>query len=291
MHFFNYQFELYDANISLINDIRERFEQKLFHEQEQLEIKNFLDHLDNDSILQLSGLLEYILTYLRTVNNKNIIKMNTIQTFLKENIPSKTCIDNKIRENKSFSSIYLEYIIDLYELIEEYIFDKILCDNIRNDLCERSFSIDQQISIVDQFIEMILHNNNIADCFKNLTCWISMFKRLLVRLLSPNMNINFDSSLDDYVKRTDIWKGNVTKNDIQTIEINKSICLKHAYIILNGLKKKQNELIINENQRSQNNIEQQEQNQSITATSSDTVRSTNSSQRSSGFRRNAFRKY
>ncbi|CAF4169460.1 unnamed protein product, partial [Rotaria sp. Silwood2] len=147
--------------------------------------------------------------------------MKTIQIFLKEIIPSKTLIDNKIFESKPFSSIYLEYIIDFNKLIEECIFDKILCDNIRNDLCEKSFSIDQQISIVDQFIDMILHNNNnIADCFKNLISWINMFKRLLVRLLSLNMNINFDSSLNDYVKRTDIWKGNVTKNDIQTIEIN-----------------------------------------------------------------------
>ncbi|CAF3346168.1 unnamed protein product [Rotaria sp. Silwood2] len=293
MRFFNYQFEFYDENVSLINDIRERFEQKLFHEQEQSEIKKFLDYLDSDSILQLSGSLEYILTYLRTVNNTNIVTMKTIQTFLKEIIPSKTLIDNKIFESKPFSSIYLEYIIDFYELIEECIFDKILFDNIRNDLCEKSFSIDQQISIVDQFIDMILHNNNnIADCFKNLISWINMFKRLLVRLLSLNMNINFDSSLDDYVKRTDIWKGNVTKNDIQTIEINKSICLKHAYIIMNGLKKKQNELMIDENQRSRiNNIEQQEQNQNIMQKSSVILSSTNSSQRHSECkRRNAFRK-
>ncbi|CAF4469311.1 unnamed protein product, partial [Rotaria sp. Silwood2] len=216
-----------------------------------------------------------------------------IQIFLKEIIPSKTLIDNKIFESKPFSSIYLEYIIDFNKLIEECIFDKILCDNIRNDLCEKSFSIDQQISIVDQFIDMILHNNNnIADCFKNLISWINMFKRLLVRLLSLNMNINFDSSLDDYVKRTDIWKGNVTKNDIQTIEINKSICLKHAYIIMNGLKKKQNELMIDENQRSRiNNIEQQEQNQNIMQKSSVILSSTNSSQRHSECkRRNAFRK-
>ena len=69
---------------------------------------------------------------------------------------------------------------------------------------------------------MILHDNNIADCFKNLIWWISMLKRLLVRLLSPNVNINFDSSLHDYVKRIDMWKGNITKDDIKTIEINKN---------------------------------------------------------------------
>jgi hypothetical protein len=60
MRYFNYQFELYDENSSLINDIRVCFEQKLFDDHKRTQIERFVDCLDNDSLLQLSGSLEYI---------------------------------------------------------------------------------------------------------------------------------------------------------------------------------------------------------------------------------------
>jgi hypothetical protein len=230
MRYFNYQFELYDENVSLINDIRVRFEQRLFDEHERTEINQFIDSLDNDAILQLSGSLEYILTYLRTVNNQNIVENSTIETFIKETMHSKISKDNQI-----FSTIHLKYIIDFYELIEESIFDKILRDNIRNEFREQSFPIDQRTSIINQFIHMILHDQTLADCLKDLNCWISMFKRLLMRLLSSRMNINFESPLHDYVRRSDMWKGNITEENVRSIEIKSNIRLKHAFIILKGL--------------------------------------------------------
>jgi hypothetical protein len=64
---------------------------------------------------------------------------------------------------------------------------------IRNELCEESFSIQEQTKISQQFIETILHNEALAESLKDLTIWISMFKRLLVRLLLLKMNINFES--------------------------------------------------------------------------------------------------
>ena len=178
-------------------------------------------------------------------------------------------------KKKPFSSIHLEHIIDLYELIEECIFDKILCHNMKRDLCEESFSIDQRVSAVKEFIDMILHNNTIAACFRNLIYWIDMLKRLLVRSLSPDINIDFDLSLHDCVARSDMWKGNVTKEDIKTIDINKSMRLKHGYVILKGLKARQSELIIEENRR---NIQQQQEDQLRVITLS---QSANISQKSS----------
>jgi hypothetical protein len=169
-----------------------------------------------------------------------MIKTTTIQIFIKEYIHSKACINNNLRQ-EPLSSINMEYLIDLYELIEEYVFDKILRDNIRDELCEKSFPIAQRTSIINQFIDMIIHNGNIAHYFKDLICWISMFKRLLVRLLSPKVHINFESSLHNYVKRTDMWKGNITEDNIRTLEIKNDVRLKHAFIILKGLEAKQEE--------------------------------------------------
>jgi len=44
--------------------------------------------------------------------------------------------------------------------------------------------------------------------------------------------------LYDYIKRTDMWKGNITTNDIKTIEIKDDLRLKHTFIILKGLENK-----------------------------------------------------
>ncbi len=242
MRYFNYQFELYDENVSLINDIRQRFEQKLFNDRKRLEMKRFINDLDNDTILQLSGSLEYILAYLRTITNQNIFKNNntnvpemlTIQAFIKEYIHSRICISNEFRQ-EPLTSINLEYIIDLHEIIEESVFDKILRKNIRGEFLDKASNNNEIQSIINEFIKMIMENNKIADCLKDLNVWISMFKRLLARIRPLKINLDFNLPLNDYVKRTDMWKGNMTKENIQTIGIKNHIRLKHAFSILEGL--------------------------------------------------------
>jgi hypothetical protein len=237
MRYFNYQFELYDENVSLINDIRKRFEQKLFDDNERAEIKRVLCSFDNHSILQLSGLLECALAYLRTAISTTM----TIEKFIREYIHSKGSTDNQIFRKKPFSSIQLQFIVDLNELIEECVFDQILRNNIRNEFREQSFPIGQQTEITNRLIDIILHDQTLADCLKDLNCWISMFKRLLMRLLSSRMNINFESPLHDYVRRSDMWKGNITEENIRTVEIRRDIRLKHAFIILKRLEAELNE--------------------------------------------------
>jgi hypothetical protein len=123
---------------------------------------------------------------------------------------------------------------------------------------------------------MISHNNNLANCFKDLNCWINMFKRLLVRLLSPKVNINFELPLHDYVKRTDMWKGNITVDNIRTIEINDNIHLKHAFIILKGLEAKQVEKTSTEiHQSVMGNDNKQQNNRNTIQKNSSTLRPTN----------------
>jgi hypothetical protein len=43
-----------------------------------------------------------------------------------------------------------------------------------------------------------------------------------------------------------MWKGNVTEEDIKTIEIDNNVCLKHAFVILKGLEEKQNRNSMND---------------------------------------------
>jgi hypothetical protein len=159
IRYFNYQYELCGENVSLINEIRERFEQKLFDDSKRGEIEQHIKTLTEDSITTIYESLECVLSYLRTVNMKNIIKVNnkyitdalTIQTFINDYIQSSTCIHAKLNE-EPFSSIELQYIIDLYELLEEYVFDKIFRKDIKRELRADSFSNDEKTNITNQFM-------------------------------------------------------------------------------------------------------------------------------------------
>lgn len=265
IRYFNYQYELYDENVSLIKEIRDRIEQELFENSKRKDIKEHIKILTEDTIINISKSLEYILSYLRTTNIKNAIKLNnkyitetlTIQGFIGNYIQSTIGLDTEL-DREPFSSIELKYIIDLYELFEEYIFHKILRNYMKSDLRVVPFSNSENVTIINEFMEIIFKNDNIAVCFKDLNCWIGMFKRLLVRSLSPKININFESPLYIYVKRTDMWKSDIPENSIQTIEIGDNIRLKHAFIILTKLEEEQKERMLIEERKSlrYNDVEQ-----------------------------------
>ena len=238
LRFMNYQGELDDDTNSMICQIREKCQEKFFPQRKRNELRDWLHSSDNKmSLIDIHNSLEYILISLRTITNKTIVQTSTIQLFIDEYIQPKTNL------NETLSSIALEYIIDLFELIEEEIFDKILRDNIRNELNENSI-----YPIQKQFLDMIINDNNLANSLRNLSIWIDMFKRLLVRILLPKISINYNISLQNYVKRHDMWKGNVSFDDIQTININRDILLRHSFLILKGL---ENELSTNDNTESQ----------------------------------------
>ena len=239
MSYFNYQFELYDENVSVINYIRERFEQKLLNDAERSKVKKFVEDLDEASILQLSDSLKYIFAYLRTVTKESIRKDDDANASKILTI-SAFCDHYRLRistkfQDKPLASIQLNYIVDLYEIIEEKVFDKILYRSVKDEFHQKISNNDEMRSFIGQFINMITDNNQIADCLKDLTCWISMFKCLLTRLQPLKAQIDFDLPLADYVKRLDMWKGNIKKEDLQTIQIKGDVRLKHAFGILERL--------------------------------------------------------
>jgi len=242
IRYFNYQGELNNENMRSINDIRTRFQEKLklLENKKRIEIKRLISLMDNTSVREMLNSLEYILTYLCTINNRNVVETSTMKTFIDIYIKSKSYLTAELSQ-QSFASLPLGYIIDLYELVEEHVFDSILRMDIKSELRDKSFSNEQNESINTQFIEMIFNDDRLADCFKNLNIWIDMLKRLLVRLTLTKVSISFDSPLQQYVRRSDTWKIDMKKDDIQTIEINNNILLKHAFIIMKGLEDRLNE--------------------------------------------------
>ncbi|CAF4379575.1 unnamed protein product, partial [Rotaria magnacalcarata] len=65
----------------------------------------------------------------------------------------------------------------------------------------------------------------------------------MVRVLS-NVNVSLDVPIQIYLERTDLWTGNITEGDIQTIDVNDEILLQHTYIILKGLENERDKLLL-----------------------------------------------
>ncbi|CAF4223201.1 unnamed protein product, partial [Rotaria sordida] len=98
LHFLNYQFELYAENTSMITDIRRRIEQKQLINKERIELENLIKKNSNDDILHYLGSLDYIFTYLRHFEYKNV-SILTIKNFVEQYIDSKICLnDNLLRD-------------------------------------------------------------------------------------------------------------------------------------------------------------------------------------------------
>ena len=248
LHFLNYQFELYAENSSLINDVRARIKQQQLSKDEQTKLKNLLRGMSNDEILNYLGSLDYVFTYLRNSISENATKTTTIQTFVESHIHSNACLNDNILRRPPFSTIQLQFIIHLYEMIEENAFDQVLRAYVKRELVEETFTDEERERVLRVFSRTTFEKENIAETLKSIDSWISMLKRLMIRVL--NANIDLQVPLQLYLERTDLWSDRVTVNDLDTLQVDDDILLQHTYVILRGL----------ENQSQNNNKASQEQN-------------------------------
>ncbi|CAF4785454.1 unnamed protein product, partial [Rotaria magnacalcarata] len=54
----------------------------------------------------------------------------TIKTFIEQHIRSKMGLGDKLLQDANLSSIELTYVVDIYQLLEEIAFEKILRNHI-----------------------------------------------------------------------------------------------------------------------------------------------------------------
>ncbi|CAF4176985.1 unnamed protein product, partial [Rotaria sp. Silwood2] len=241
LRFLNYQFELYSENTSLINDVRTRIKQESLKQNEKAKLKNLVNGMQNDDILHYLGSLDYVFTYLRNIDSETTNDSLTIQSFVENYIRSSVCLNDNVLQRPPFATVNLKYIIDLYELIEETAFDKVLRHYIKQNLTEELFAIEQRQSLIRKFSDMTFKKETIAPSLKNINSWIGILKRLMVRVLS-NVNVSLDAPIQIYLERTDLWTGNIIESDIQTFEVKDEILLQHTYILLKGLEYERDKL-------------------------------------------------
>jgi hypothetical protein len=84
---------------------------------------------------------------------------------------------------------------------------------------------------------MTFEKETIAETLKSIDGWISMLKRLMIRVL--NANVSLEVPLQVYLERTDLWSDRVNDADLETFQVADDILLQHTYVILRGLEKKQ----------------------------------------------------
>ncbi|CAF0884533.1 unnamed protein product [Adineta steineri] len=257
LHYLNYQFELYAENSSLINQVRARVKQELLDIDERAKLQSLIQDMSNDMILNYLGSLDYIFTYLSNIDIGDSEHSPSIEAFIRNNVSSAVCLNENVLRRPPFSTINLKHIIDLYELLEECAFDQILRNYIKFELSEESFRIEERTELIDIFYRMTLGKETLAECFRSINCWISMLKRLIIRVLMST-SVSTDVPLQLYLERTDLWTGNVTERDIQSIEVSDTVLLKHTYVILRGLERRPEQTISDTMQ--QNNQNQNDDN-------------------------------
>ncbi|CAF2743269.1 unnamed protein product, partial [Rotaria sp. Silwood2] len=230
IHFLTYQFELYGENTSLINDVRARIKQERLPNDDRTKLYRFIHGLFNDDVLHYLGSLDYIFTYLGNDVVDKTARNMTIQSFVDRYITTYACLNDNIVSRTQFSTIELRYIIDLYEILEENAFDRILRTYIKKELQEESFSNEERRQVVDRFCRATFKKETIAPSLKAIDCWISMLKRLMVRVLTANVSL--DGPLELYLQRTDLWNVPIDDAALETFQVDNDILLKHTYVIL-----------------------------------------------------------
>ncbi|CAF3439065.1 unnamed protein product [Rotaria socialis] len=241
INYFNYQFELYGENTSLINEVRARVKQELLIDDERTKLRGYISEMSNEGILHYLGSLDYVFTYLSTIADDFGQDPSSIQVFVQNYISSTACLNENVLRRQPFSIINLKYIIDLYELLEERAFDQVLRPYFKQELCEETFPPNERTRLIEEFIDSTSNNKKSAACFQNLNCWIAILKRIMVRVLS-NVSVHLDVPLNLYLRRHDLWTGDITFADIQSITVSDDILLKHTFVILKGLEMRQDYL-------------------------------------------------
>jgi hypothetical protein len=237
LRFLNYQFELYNENTSLINGVRDRIKQQQLSNDERTKLLRLITGMNNDDILNYLGSLDYVFTYLRNSVLENATETTTIQTFVEFHIPSYACLNDNILRRPPFSTIQLRYIIDLYEMIEENAFDQVLRAYVKKELIEETFTDEERQRVLTVFSRATFEKETVVETLKNIDGWISMLKRLMIRVL--NANVSLDVPLQIYLERTDLWSDRISDADLATFQVDDDILLQHTYVILRGLENKQ----------------------------------------------------
>ncbi|CAF4651704.1 unnamed protein product [Rotaria sp. Silwood1] len=139
-------------------------------------------------------------------------------------------------QNLSYSFLcwFIQYYCHFMQVnIEESVFDRALRADVKAELQKTTFTDDECQRVIKQFSHDAFEKQTISPLLKNIDRWISMLKRLMIRIL--NTNIELDERLQVYLERTYLWSDPITDADLATFQIDNDILHRHTYVILYAL--------------------------------------------------------
>ncbi|CAF3484319.1 unnamed protein product [Rotaria sp. Silwood1] len=148
----------------------------------------------------------------------------------------------------------------LIQFFEESVFDRALRADVKAELQKTTFTDDECQRAIKQFSHDAFEKQTISPLLKNIDRWISMLKRLMIRIL--NTNIELDERLQVYLERTYLWSDPITDADLATFQIDNDILHRHTYVILYALERKQyksNRVPLPQNKATMSSIDEQQQ--------------------------------
>jgi len=227
----NYQFELYNEAVSIFSEIRKKNPQEILSEEARRNYRNLLKKLTKKDLLAYLGSLDYVFTYLQNLKEDG---NKTIENFATEIILNYQHLNEHVTKKQPFSSVSIKHILDLYETLEEIIFDKAIQDFIRPEFSD-GIPPEEQKSVIEKFDNLTIKNPGemVYPKLKEPDTLAKVFKKLILRILLAQVNI--ENRLFDYFAREDMWGQDTDINEIYNIELPEDIKLKHSYIILKHL--------------------------------------------------------
>ena len=148
----NYQFELYPEGASIFTDIRRKNPQEPFTQEVRAKYSNYIKGFSKKDLLSYLGSLDYAFTYLRNINKK---EDSTIEDFCKETIQNHDHLNSHVTKRQPLCRIPIRHIVELYELVEEIVFDQAIQDNIRPELLE-NIPQDEREGVIALFNQVTL---------------------------------------------------------------------------------------------------------------------------------------
>ena len=238
----HYQGELYSENNALINDVRRHVQQQQLSEDRRRQYRSQLERADENTLLQYLGSLDFIFTYIRSRHYRSSV--STVALFVQQYIRSKSFLERNPLLEPPYVNLELQHILDFYELVEEIAFDRIFRFYIDDKLNDKAVAQDQRKQLQNRFLRSITDNPQLARSLRELSPWIATLKRFMVRILQDQVHL--DTPIEIYLKRTDLWSSRFSEEEIDTIELDQSILVGHARIILVGLEHRLDESNMND---------------------------------------------
>ncbi|CAF3970527.1 unnamed protein product, partial [Rotaria sp. Silwood1] len=234
-NYFNYQFELYHQDISIFNDIRRNIKQEQLSTDEKVKLQQYLRNTKLDDVRQFLGSLDYVFTYYRHATGRPTT--STLKESVKALIHNTSHLHSYIlNEKQPFANIQLKYVINLYELIEELVFDEVMKNYVKQELTtDVCVNEEEKENIIGQFIRSTYMLDNIPQQLKDPRVWLSVLKRLIIRVITANIDLNVPMQI--YIERTDLWNEDLTQY-LDLINITDNVLVRHTYVILEGIEAK-----------------------------------------------------